>query len=292
MKRIRKSYEEYDYDNSFDDISKLDEDQKKRLLEAGKVSWIYAVKKIKSGRIDEIEIYPEFTRAQLKKHPEIKKHTRASQRNLNEKNAKKKLDRLINANFKSGDLWVTLTYDDDHLPATMNEAVKKMNYYIKKLNRFRKKKGLENARYIYVTELGSGRVHHHLIMDGDLSMDDVERLWPYGRRNNTRRIAEDSNGLAGLSKYISKEGRGKNEKRWNSSKNLKKPKETKNHQISAKKVRSLKDDGELESYAEKIYPARKIIEVRRCFNEKNGLWYFYVKVGGDRDKGRNERKAE
>lgn len=48
-------------------------------------------------------------------------------------------------------------------------------------------------------------------------------MWKLGRRNQTRRLDYDENGLSGLAHYITKDPKGK--KRWCASKNLKKPEE-------------------------------------------------------------------
>ena len=46
----------------------------------------------------------------------IKKDNDKAQRNLNDKNARKYVERLINENFTDRDLWLTFTYDNEHLP--------------------------------------------------------------------------------------------------------------------------------------------------------------------------------
>lgn len=75
---------------------------------------------IAGKRVDqfEIEIYPQF-RSMDEVPPEgrtIKKDNNKAQKNLNDKNARKYVERLINENFSDRDIWMTLTYDDAHLP--------------------------------------------------------------------------------------------------------------------------------------------------------------------------------
>lgn len=79
---------------------------------------IYALKEITAGDQFEIEIYPQF-RSMDEVPPEgriIKKDNNKAQKNLNDKNARKYVERLINENFSDRDIWMTLTYDDAHLP--------------------------------------------------------------------------------------------------------------------------------------------------------------------------------
>ena len=63
----------------------------------------------------EVEIFPIWnTQNEVR---EAKKHTtREAQKNLNDKNAKKKFIRKINANFTEEDLCVTLTYSNGFVP--------------------------------------------------------------------------------------------------------------------------------------------------------------------------------
>ena len=88
----------------------------------------------------------------------------------------------------------------------MEVATKNMQNYIRRLNYQRKKQGLSNARYVYVTECSEkGRWHHHIVMDGDVDMDTVEAVWNLGKRNEIRRLQRDENGLVGMARYITKE---------------------------------------------------------------------------------------
>lgn len=271
---------EYDVDKTFNVALEEQEDEARVVeeLRTGKRKFAYVRKTTKSGHTREIEIYPEFTRREVRRKREISRKQRVAQKNLNDRNARRKLQRLIECNFGKGDLFITLTYDNDHLPESMERAVRNMQNYVKKLNRHRRKKKLKKARYIYITEWNKKkkiRCHHHVLIDGEQSMDELERLWPNGRRNNCRRVDEKS--LDGLAAYLSKDPKGK--KRWNASKGLKKPKVTKNHQIRKKHLRKmLESSEELNRYAMKFYPTSQIVEARRFFNEINNMVYIYIKV--------------
>ena len=69
---------------------------------------IYALKEITAGDQFEIEIYPQF-RSMDEVPPEgrtIKKDNNKAQKNLNDKNARKYVERLINENFSDRDIWM------------------------------------------------------------------------------------------------------------------------------------------------------------------------------------------
>lgn len=239
-RRKKNVYVEYDYEEAYQkQIENLEEDIIKRMMDGKKIKYVYATKEIKAGEQLEVEIYPEFTRKRVEEIPEEgrRKKDRQAQRNLNEKNSRKQCERVINENFGDRDIWATFTYSAEYTPASMKVAKSHMQNYIRRLNYQRKKRGLPNARYVYVTEQGDkGRWHHHIVLDGDMDMDTVESLWTYGKRNQVRRLQKDENGLVGMAKYVSKpKGKGKDseegkyKKIWTSSKNLKKPDEHKNH---------------------------------------------------------------
>ncbi len=284
MKRGHQQFVEYDYESAYQEqLDREDAALMDELIKKGAHA-IYATKRIDAGDQVELEIYPEFTRKE--DVPEAGRrvgYNVQAQRNLKDKAARKNCERLINANFTSQDIWITLTYTDRNLPKSMEEALENMQRYIKRINYRRKKKGMGPARYIYVTEWSkdeknSIRCHHHVVMDGDLTMDEVEKVWKLGRRNETRRLDYDENGLSGLARYITKDPQGK--KRWCASKNLKKPKERKNHQqFGPKKVEKM-----ARSYEDAVKMIKdaapgcwfKSLDTR--YNEFNGKFYFYARL--------------
>jgi hypothetical protein len=259
---------------------------------------IYALKEIKAGDQLEIEIYPQFrTMDEVPAEgQQIKKDNSTAQRNLNDKNARKYVERLINENFTDNDLWITLTYDDDHLPpdGDIDAAVKNMQRYIKRINSRRKKRGLENCKYIYVTEYNPDeeiRWHHHLVMDGDMDMDTIEKAWGQGSRNEVRRLVKDENGLSGMANYIVKEKeRIKSEKRWNSSQNLKKPdvrvvhsKRPAAKQGSYKKIGSyvdamVRNRENIREQLGKWYPQHDFMDAGVYYNNFNSMFYIHARM--------------
>lgn len=221
----------YDYEAAYNkSVEDMHEWFVEHMFQHGK-KVVYALKEITAGDQFEIEIYPQF-RKMDEVPPEgrsIKRDNCKAQKNLNDKNARKYVERLINQNFTDRDIWMTLTYDDEHLPpeGDIDAAIKNVQKYIRRVNYQRKKRGLPNAKYVYVTEYNPDaeiRWHHHIVMDGALDMDTVEACWQQSSRNEVRRLEKDENGLSGMANYIVKEkDRIKSEKRWNSSQGLQDP---------------------------------------------------------------------
>lgn len=259
---------------------------------------LYALKEIKAGDQFEVEIYPQFRR--MDEVPEegrrIVKDNSSAQKNLNDKNARKYLVRLINHNFGEGDLWITLTYDDAHLPADgdIGKALKDVQNYIGRVNYQRKKRGLKRAKYVYVIEYDEAaeiRWHIHIVMDGEMDLDTVEACWKQSSRNEVRRTRKDKDGLAGLAHYLVKEKkRIRSERRWNSSKNLKKPdiRVVKSKQsakgngsykpISAYIDEMVRNQNYIQEQMEKWYPGLEFAEAEVRYNNFNYMFYIHVRL--------------
>lgn len=150
----------------------------------------------------------------------------AAQQRMNWKYAWQKLELEIAANFTVGDLWVTFTYDNEHLPGTRKEANGRMQAFWKKLRAARKGRGQE-LRYIYATEHkhGDGRWHHHLLINS--TGDDyalIRELWGQGNIEfKSLRVDREKN-FETLARYLCKEQRDKvGQRLWSGSRNLRKP---------------------------------------------------------------------
>ena len=291
----RKKYVPYDYEEAFtDEIREKEEDQQRKVPKGS----TYVMKEIRSGSQLEIEIYPEF--AHWKDVPpegrRRKKDNSIAQRDLNDRNARKTLERLVNTNFGEGDLWITLTYDAEHLPKDMQEATRNVRRYMQRVNYQRKKRSLPPARYVYVTEHNEEneiRWHHHIIMDGAMDRDTVEACWKIRSRNQVRKIVPDDDGLIGMAKYITKDRvRKKNERRWNCSKNLKQPDIKKMHtkrpdgsgkKASPRRIKSyvnriLRDHGEIEEICKAWHPDYTFAESQIFFNAYNQQYYIRARM--------------
>ena len=182
----------------------------------------YKTKTIVSGPMLECEIYPIWKTSKKSIRKKARNESRKAQRNLNNKNAVKRVIRLINTNFNNNGIWGTFTYSNDKLPSSEEQARKDIQNYIRRLKRYIEREELESLKYIYVTEYSEGkRVHHHIVMNLN-NRDIAEKLWKNGGRTQTRRLQPDDYGLEGMARYITKQK--KDSKRYACSRNLKQPK--------------------------------------------------------------------
>lgn len=265
-------------------------------------------KKVDCGQYREADIIPRTEtgdKAAKGKRGKRKKVTEPKQKDLNEKNAKRYLVQLGNGNFGAGDLHVSCTYDKDHLPGSIEEAEKIVNNYLRRIAYRRGRLGLDPLKYILVTEYKFDkdgqmikRVHHHIIMNGGLSRDDVELMWSNDRINwnkaaqdpeyragirqmgwvNADRIQTNENGIEALCKYIVKDPQGK--KRWSSSRNLVRPVELPpaDYKYTKKQIEKLaKSDDCGKEFFKKQFPGYEIREITPVYYEETG-WHIYLKM--------------
>lgn len=175
-----------------------------------------------------------------KRRSKLRQVSSAAQQFMNLKNSWRELELLIAENFRAGDLVVTLTYDNPHLPETKPAANALFQKFVRKLRATRRSRGAE-LKYIYVTECLHGkeedeyfgsdsswedrRMHHHVILNAAGSdYEDIRSLWEYG--GHIRIEPLDIHFLTELAKYMTKEardfGRGRvGERTWKGSRNLK-----------------------------------------------------------------------
>lgn len=276
----KQHYLNYDYEKAFDiQTNMLSESQIERALKDGKIKSIYATKSIYSGTQLEVEIFPEFTKRCMIPAVGKRKPTKEEMQNLNDKNARKKVIRMLNTNFGKG-YWITHDYENRFLPESMEEALKDIQNYFRRVNRLLKKKGMERAKYLYVTEWEEDiRCHHHLVIDCGLTMDELNRLWTKGKRSELRPIDYDENGLTGMANYITKKPRGK--RRWNTSKgNLKQPTIRKNHSTFKRKhARAMKEDfSAIERMLRQEYKGYVFKDAQVFINQVNAGIYIYAQL--------------
>ena len=135
--------------------------------------------------------------------------TEAQQR-LNARYSWEKLELMLAANFLPRDLIVTLTFDDQHLPATRAEAAARLKKFRSELARIRAAAGQE-MRMIWTIEnkSGDGRWHVHLVVNqtGD-DFREILRCWPCGGNTEIRRLRVDKQkNYESLARYMCKDAR-------------------------------------------------------------------------------------
>ena len=166
---------------------------------------------------------------------EKRKLSSAARQRLNFRAAWQKLELQLAANFDRRDLFITLTYDDEHLPADRKAAGAEMGKFLRALREQRKRTGRE-LRYIYnIEEMpdepgGAGRLHHHLVINaaGD-DGETVRALWGRGQIHAEPLLDGPNDSYEARARYIVKErqpgqlGRKTGLRSWIPSRNLQKP---------------------------------------------------------------------
>ena len=104
------------------------------------------------------------------------------QQNLNARNARRYFIQLLNANFTESDIHWTGTYDDAHLPDSIEQADHDLELFLRRVRSQSRKRGLPAPRFIAVTEwreegdgLPAVRVHHHMALSSGLSRHGAAR---------------------------------------------------------------------------------------------------------------------
>ena len=151
-----------------------------------------------------------------------------AQQRINLKHSYQKLELMIAANFRPGDLMVTLTYDEDNLPRSRTAATAKLKRFRADLKAARKAAGRPEPVMIFNTEnaFGEGRWHHHIILNNvGEDYEELRRLWPWGSSLEIGRIKLDrEHSFEGVARYLCKEARERPGLRsWSYTRNCKHP---------------------------------------------------------------------
>lgn len=185
------------------------------------------LKTIRAGSLVKKVLYtaPE-PRDNYKQRAAKSKMTTDARKRMNDKTAKGNLELIMAANFGPMDLVVCLSYRDEYLPKTRDDAIRNMKKFIRLLRLASEREG-KQLKYVWVTESnhGDGRYHHHM-MCNQISQNDIElisSLWRYGDNPNIQHVKDRDFDV--WAQYFAKEGcdRPLGKKMWRSSKGLKKP---------------------------------------------------------------------
>lgn len=182
--------------------------------------------------------------------------------------ARRKCARMVNANFRQGDLFLTLTFRER---VDVENALRLFRNFISRLKRLRKRKGYSELKYLYVMESKRKREHIHLLINKmDISMKEISEVWGLGRVMVS--ILEPGGDYTGLAYYITKENYKEYGKRWSGSRNLEKPK------VKVTLVSEEKNTKRL--LVPKNY---KVIEEVQYYSEITGHTRYVraVKIGGE-----------
>lgn len=235
------------------------------------------------GDYIEADVYPVFQ--QPGKRRKKCRPTRRVQEIINQRDAERKLARIMEANFGAEDLEVDLTVGE---PMETEEATKLLKAYLRRIRR-RYRKAETELRYLYITERGarSGRVHFHLCLNaGPMSRDELEAEWGLGYANS-RRLQFAENGVSALAGYLSKQRRRKPEdrvtyRRWVGSRNLRRPEpEISDGEVTVREAEELGDAIERRSaagIAEELFPGYALAEAEALRNLHNRGLYIHMRL--------------
>lgn len=173
-------------------------------------------------------VYPRMDRRDSERARAAKrKASTEAQKRMNQIYSWQKLELMLAANFRPGDLVVTLTYDDAHLPESRKASELRLKYFRQQLTVHRVMTGQELVM-IWNTEHkhGDGRWHHHAVINatGD-DYDLIRRLWIYGSDIEIKplRVDKEKN-YETLARYMCKEeGERLGQRKWSYTRNARKP---------------------------------------------------------------------
>lgn len=194
-------------------------------------------RKLKTGgQLVQVVDYPQpAPRETAEARAQHRKLSSEAQQRMNAKYSWQKLMWKIAANFVPGDLVVTLTYDDEHLPQNRKQAAACLKRFRANMAKAMKTKGQEFVAVYSTEHLHSsswvpvaGRWHHHLVIRA--TGDDFRTIiaaWPYGSEIEIHRfeISSDRN-YETLARYMAKERQDTaNVHVWGCTRNCRKPEE-------------------------------------------------------------------
>ena len=215
------------------------------------------------------------------------------QQNLNARNARRYFIQLLNANFTESDIHWTGTYDDAHLPDSIEQADHDLELFLRRVRSQSRKRGLPAPRFIAVTEwreegdgLPAVRVHHHVVLSCGLSRDELERLWYRGKDNerlgitNADRLQFDRESLERLANYLTKYTNRK--RRWRQSRGLEKPQRPRPNdgKYTRRQLERLVTSGAVfdSEFWRRKYQGWEINDITPIQNDVTKEWSIYLKL--------------
>ena len=269
----------------------------------------------------EIDLFP-VSPAEHRASRRAKKQKASSiaMQNCNERYSRRYLVQLVATNFSraEGALVLHLTYEDAYLPQTWEQAERDVTNFVRRLNRRCRRHGKPKAKWITVTEhqeedpaggVREVRYHHHMILQCELSLDEIKDAWCTGQGVWKERLglakadrAEFEHGtLEAFCQYITKYPKRK--RRWRQSQGLKKPeyRPPNDTRYSARKLdeiaRGRIDD---KTFWEKQYGKLRtnagvreyeFVEAEARYNQVDGSWHVIAKMWADPRRQRRKRRS-
>lgn len=245
---------------------------------------LYRERRYYCGDYLEVDIFPVFRKQNGRRRKA--KPTSEVQARLNQHNAEQQLIRILNANFTKTDIEIHLTYTDENMPDTPEQAARDAQNFIRRVKRLRKRMGLSELKFVNVPAGGvdGTRFHFHITMSGGIDRSALEELWGYGYANS-RKLQFNKNGVEGLARYVARQFSECKEKmafkkRWTGSRNLTIPEpHDRDGRISQKRAKELATfEAESREPFERLYEGYRLSSCEPFYNDVNGGYYLHIKM--------------
>ena len=218
-----------------------------------------------------------------------------SQRRLNQKNSIRYFRQKAITNFTEDDYISTITFSDEFLPNSPEEAKQIFKNYIDRVNYQCKKLGIPMCKYYGALHHKDPegkrkgiRYHFHVFISCALPPKILKQLWSSGRGKNKKRMGlvrldlvdllNDS--IDGLCEYIM-QGAVMDKRRWIQSKGLKQPEFPKpaDNKYKRRAFERAAKEGDFydKDFVRKKYPGWECSDSTVEYNELTG-WAVYLKM--------------
>ena len=155
------------------------------------------LKRIDAGGLQVAALYSRGSRYDTPAQRQAKHQaSSAAQRRMNQIYSYEQLELRLAVNFPTpgSGLFVTLSFDDAHMPRSRKEVQMRCRYFRQKLRDARKAAGLPAPVIFWAPEIlssASGRWHQHLVIDSTgRDFDMIRSCWIYGSEIEIRKLGE------------------------------------------------------------------------------------------------------
>lgn len=185
---------------------------------------------IRAGRMVYAVLYDQ---ARASDEPQVRaakaKVSSAARQKLNARASWQKCEALMAANFEREDLFLTLTYRNEDLPHSREEAQRRLGAFLRELRAVRAARG-EELLYIkappeHLNDDGSeGRWHHHLVINATgADYEEIRSLWIWGDNLDFQELLGEGWDYETRARYLVKERQPVGKQAWTPSRNLRRP---------------------------------------------------------------------
>lgn len=267
---------------------------------------------IRAGDSLEVESFPIIRVSGEARREAHRRKSSKAQEQVNLRNARKRLRRLAEQNFKAGDIVLhpTIAYsfvdrgfcnpqdarremEELGIPTDDDEARKVLKNFIARIKRLIRRRGgnPQEFKYIYVIETTReprdddfnalpARYHYHMIISalGILTAEELQALWPLGY-TKAEPLDFRFNGLDGLCTYITKQR--KFSRRWAHSKNLDEPEiKDSDRKLSRRRAAQIAADVQASprEIFEKLYPGYTLESCEVKYSDFVAGAYIYARM--------------